>query len=320
MSSPSAHIVLETITPTNRARNSLVITPLHDEPYMLVRQDYTPIATDIESKPYKDPIETEENQPLPPKATPISPDYTPACPNYTPDTLLLRHHPPLHLLELSITARYRSSYETPSSSASPASSLTLPIWKRCWGTSEPILVTKTEGDESKAEGTDSKSEESKDKGPSSESEETTKETTTPRLPVRATWEDPVDDTVYMDIECVMPPVHEPIQTPASLEWSSGSLLVSLASLIVPSPVASLVTTPAATIVVDEHEFLEVGAQLELHRSILHDHTQRLDALPPTLFEREILALRMQHTADQCEMQELREHVATLERRMDHVER
>nr|GEW48354.1 hypothetical protein [Tanacetum cinerariifolium] len=32
------------------------------------------------------------------------------------------------------------------------------------------------------------------------------------------------------------------------------------------------------------EFLEVGAQLELHESILHDYTQHLDALPPTLFE------------------------------------
>ncbi|GKA63568.1 hypothetical protein Tco_0763174 [Tanacetum coccineum] len=49
-------------------------------------------------------------------------------------------------------------------------------------------------------------------------------------------------------------------------------------------VASLVTTLAATIAVGEDEFLEVGAQLELHGSILHDHTQRLDALPPTLFE------------------------------------
>ncbi|GJU82739.1 hypothetical protein Tco_1285104 [Tanacetum coccineum] len=120
-------------------------------------------------------------------------------------------------------------------------------------------------------------------------------------------------------------------------------------MIVPSPVASPETSPAATITVEEDEFLEVGAQLELHGSILHDHTQRLDALPPTLFEghgsleraheqaiitfgalwrpvlaleawagqtdaqraalwqvryedqREILELRMQHTADQREM-------------------
>ncbi|GKA61613.1 hypothetical protein Tco_0761132 [Tanacetum coccineum] len=70
----------------------------------------------------------------------------------------------------------------------------------------------------------------------------------------------------------------------SPEWSIGSLPVSPLSPVVPSPIASPVATPAATISVDEDQFLEVGAQLELHWSILHDHTQRLDALPPTLFE------------------------------------
>ncbi|GKG00592.1 hypothetical protein Tco_0302282 [Tanacetum coccineum] len=51
------------------------------------------------------------------------------------------------------------------------------------------------------------------------------------------------------------------------------------SLTFPSPVA----TPIATIPVDEDQFIEVGAQLELYWSILQDHTQRLDAMPPTLF-------------------------------------
>ncbi|GKB99267.1 hypothetical protein Tco_0985404 [Tanacetum coccineum] len=69
----------------------------------------------------------------------------------------------------------------------------------------------------------------------------------------------------------------PIQTPPSPEWSSGSLLVSPSSPIVPTLVASSVTTPIATIAVGGDEFLVVGAQLELHESILHDHTQRLDA-------------------------------------------
>ncbi|GKG10379.1 hypothetical protein Tco_0341779 [Tanacetum coccineum] len=60
------------------------------------------------------------------------------------------------------------------------------------------------------------------------------------------------------------------------------LPVSPSSLVVPSPIASPVATPTATISVDEDQFIEVGEQLELHMSILHDHTQRLDALPPTL--------------------------------------
>nr|GFB23126.1 hypothetical protein [Tanacetum cinerariifolium] len=55
------------------------------------------------------------------------------------------------------------------------------------------------------------------------------------------------------------------------------------TLVAPSPIASPVATPTATISINEDQFLEVGAQLELHGSILHDHTQRLDTLPPTLF-------------------------------------
>ncbi|GJZ89426.1 hypothetical protein Tco_0661208, partial [Tanacetum coccineum] len=79
------------------------------------------------------------------------------------------------------------------------------------------------------------------------------ETPTPRLPVGTTWEDPEDDIVYVDIEGDMPLVRALVQTPVSIEWSSSSLPIS------PAP-------------------------LTLHGGILHDHTQRLDALPPTLFE------------------------------------
>ncbi|GJS79080.1 hypothetical protein Tco_0728961 [Tanacetum coccineum] len=78
------------------------------------------------------------------------------------------------------------------------------------------------------------------------------------------------------------PLVAPVQTPLSPKWSSGYLLVSPSSPVVPSPIASLVATSTATISVGEDQFIEVGAQLELHGSILQDHTQRLDALPPTL--------------------------------------
>nr|GEW80419.1 hypothetical protein [Tanacetum cinerariifolium] len=75
----------------------------------------------------------------------------------------------------SFRKRYGSSYETPSSSASPASSLTLPLWKRYRCTSKPIVDTKTEGEESEAKGTDSESEELEDDGPDSRSEEAASE-------------------------------------------------------------------------------------------------------------------------------------------------
>ncbi|GJY61874.1 hypothetical protein Tco_0462531 [Tanacetum coccineum] len=163
------------------------------------------------------------------------------------------------LSPLSFRKRYKSSYETPYSSASPASSDPSFI-------KEVVPIEDTTADEplglgyraaichalELAEG-----------------------------PVPGTFK---DGTLYIDIKFNAPPVRAPVQTLASPEWSSSSLPVSPASLTVPSPVASLVTTPATTIVVDEEEFLEVGAQLELHGSILHDHTHRLDALPPTIFE------------------------------------
>ncbi|GJV35072.1 hypothetical protein Tco_1407549 [Tanacetum coccineum] len=378
MPSPSAPTVLETIPPTDKARDSPVITPLHDDPYMLVRRAYTPIATDIKSEPFKDLNETEETQPLSPRAAPLSPDYTPASPDYTPDTphteeesepmeasktrttslsdstsplsfdhpltqtlrtptpsrafyyrstayMAVRTQPTLSpgysaklskvmtLSPSSFRKRYISSYETPSSSASPASSPTLPIRKRYYGTSDPILDTETEGDELEAEGTGSESEESEDEGPGSEGEETAYEDQQQQAvliegtatdepmglgyraarryalelatgPVPSTFEvGQSSSTIYLDIE-FDPPSCVPVQTLASPEWSSGSLLVSPVSLSVPSPVVSPVTTPAATIAVDKDEFLEVGAQLKLYGSILFDHTQRLDALLPTLFE------------------------------------
>ncbi|GJS50246.1 hypothetical protein Tco_0600367 [Tanacetum coccineum] len=166
------------------------------------------------------------------------------------------------LSPLSFCKRYRSFYETPSSSASPAPSLTLPIPKRYRGTSEPMLDIETEDDKSKAEGAGS------------------------GTPVEVTIADRPLGLGYSAARRHSLEIAEEI-TPSTFEiaeeitpgWSSG-----LASLTVPSPVALLKTTPAATIVVDEDEFLEVGAQLELHDSILHDHTQRLDTLPPILLE------------------------------------
>ncbi|GKA17204.1 hypothetical protein Tco_0697041 [Tanacetum coccineum] len=102
-----------------------------------------------------------------------------------------------------------------------------------------------------------------------------------RQPTLVTWVDLEDDRVYTDVPAYAPTA-APVQAPPSPEWSLGSLPVSPSSLVVPSPIASSMSTPTTTISVDEDQFIEVGAQLELHGSILYDHTQRLDALPPTL--------------------------------------
>ncbi|GJY97896.1 hypothetical protein Tco_0514806 [Tanacetum coccineum] len=195
------------------------------------------------------------NHPL----TQTSPTLTPSRASYYRSTprMAMRTQP---TMSLGFSARV-----TEAMTLSPLS-----FRKRYRGTSEPILDTETKGDESEAEGTGSESEESEDEGPDSESEDAAsedqrhalglaegpvpgtfkvgqssrfvpdqwREDDTPMLPTRPTWVDPKDGTVYIDIEFNAPPVRAPVQTLASPEWSSNSLPVSPASLIVPSPVTT----------------------------------------------------------------------------------
>ncbi|GJU31361.1 hypothetical protein Tco_1174950 [Tanacetum coccineum] len=77
----------------------------------------------------------------------------------------------------------------------------------------------------------------------------------------------------------MPSVFE---TPPSPEWSSGSLpipspiLSPVIPLTVPSPIASLATAEA------EGFLTELGARVEMHGGLIHDHMVRLGELSPAL--------------------------------------
>ncbi|GKB18432.1 hypothetical protein Tco_0852355 [Tanacetum coccineum] len=188
--------------------------------------------------------------------------------------------------------RFRSPYES-----LPSPSPTLPVWKRYRGTSELVLSTDSEadklGDEEDSLDSDNRSEGAEDEGPAAWDEDPDMSDgrlglgedeavlegqgsgSTPeperlegvsafRQPTLTTWTDPEDGSLPIS------PPHFDVPSPISSP---------LISLTVPSPVA----TPTATILVDENQFIDVGAQLELYGSILQDHTQRLDALPPTLF-------------------------------------
>nr|GEV05954.1 integrase, catalytic region, zinc finger, CCHC-type, peptidase aspartic, catalytic [Tanacetum cinerariifolium] len=130
--------------------------------------------------------------------------------------------------------KYRSSYETPSPSSSSSSSSTIPIQKRYRGTSELVEDTEEESSDLNDE-----REGSEDKGPGLEDE----------------------GLGYKALKCRELALEEgsmpsTFETPPSPEWSSGSLPISPSSLVVPSPIASPVTTPVATISVDEDQFLE----------------------------------------------------------------
>nr|GEY91331.1 hypothetical protein [Tanacetum cinerariifolium] len=144
--------------------------------------------------------------------------------------------------------------------------------KRYRGTSEPILDTEAEDDESKAEGASSGSKESKDESPDSKEEEATHEgkqqhaapieVTTMNRPLGLGYGTARRRTLELSEE-IAPSTFETLTSP---EWSSGSLPVSPSSPIVPTSVAS----PA-------------------------DSLPCLDALPPTLFEGYDLDLKELYT-------------------------
>ncbi|GKC01576.1 hypothetical protein Tco_0987712 [Tanacetum coccineum] len=264
------------------------------------------VDINTESDPEEAPSKVEESQPLGSRVPLMSEEFEASKPSCTRTVSsdstapLLPDHPLTHVLptptptrvlfhrRTARMTRYRSSYETPS----PSSSLTLLVRKR--GTCKLILDTNSEGDELGEEDTE---EDKKDESSDADDERETMseplglgygaarrcalESTEEIAP--STYEVGESSRVYTDILTYVSPT-APVQTLPSPEWSLGPLPVSPSSLIVPSPIASPLATPAATISVDGDHFLEVGAQLELHRSILYDHTQCLDALPPILFK------------------------------------
>ncbi|GKA93016.1 hypothetical protein Tco_0815002 [Tanacetum coccineum] len=307
-----------------------LLVPPSDDPCLIVGQNHTPITPSHSTASSDSTTPLSPDHPL----TQASPTPTRVTYYRTAARMVVRTQPTLSpgmsariaettaLSPSSFRKRYRFSCETPSPSSSP----TFPLRKRYRSTSELVEDTKDESLDSDTEG-----EGSKDEGPSTEGEEedvvpegqqqavlivdttvdeplglgyevlrrlsdqlVADETPTLRIPARTTWIDPEDGTVYLDIK-VDPRSCAPVQTPPSPDWSPRSLLVSPSSPVVPTTVASPVTTPAATIAVDEDEFLE--DRYEDHRFI-HD-------------------ILVQHTAMQRELQELRDRVTTLEQERSH---
>ncbi|GKC16445.1 hypothetical protein Tco_1013227 [Tanacetum coccineum] len=268
--------------------------PPSDNPYLIVRHAHTHATINTKSEPEEAPSKTEEFQPLAARTTPPSLDHTPISFDSTPvsplideefkasepsdtritsshsiapshhyplDTHSLRQHPPLRFPDLCTIIgphRYRSSYDTPS----PSSSLTFPIRKRYQEDEGPGLEDVGPGSEEEeeaapeGEGSVPSTFEIGQISRSVSKQQRVEETPAPRPPVRATWVDHIDGTVYTDILIYVPPVCVPVQTPPSPEWSFGSLPVSPSSLAVPTLVASPGTTLAAIIAVDEGEFLK----------------------------------------------------------------
>ncbi|GJT87481.1 hypothetical protein Tco_1069198, partial [Tanacetum coccineum] len=140
-----------------------------------------------------------------------------------------------------------------------------------------------------------------------------------------TWVDPEDGRVYTDVLAYTPPV-APVQTPPSLEWSSGSFPISPSSPLVPSPINSLVATLTATISVDKDQFIEIRAQdvRELYtrsRAVRgHVDTQMADMSWAGYDDhRLVYDMLVQQATMQRELQEIRGRITALKQERDRKE-
>ncbi|GKE52769.1 hypothetical protein Tco_1487925 [Tanacetum coccineum] len=247
----------------------------------------------------------------------------------------------------SLCKRYRSSYKT-----SSLSSPTLLVRKRYRGTSEIILETDSKGDElgevdteedeedessdadeeRENQGLDNEGQGLEDEGHGMEEEEAVPKGQQQAVLVVDTAAIEPLGLGYRAARCgtlestkeITPSTYE---TPPSPEWSLGSLPVSPSSPVIPSPIASQLATPTATISIDEDQFLEVGAQLELHGSqerleMRSSRRGQTDAQRAALWhsiydiQRENHDLRMQLSEKRHERLELADHVARMERRQE----
>ncbi|GKE89027.1 hypothetical protein Tco_1566502 [Tanacetum coccineum] len=131
-------------TPTSS--DPTLVSPLIDEEFEASEPSDTRITSSHFIAPSDSTTLLSPDHPLT-QTTPTPTLSRPLSPGFS-----VRLKEAMNLSPLSFRKRYRSSYETPSLSSSPAPSSTLPIRKRYPSTSEPILETKTEDDESEAEG------------------------------------------------------------------------------------------------------------------------------------------------------------------------
>ncbi|GKD95718.1 hypothetical protein Tco_1379615, partial [Tanacetum coccineum] len=284
-----------TITQADEAQSSRVLVLLPDDPYVAA---FEPSGTTTVSS--HSPVSSDSTAPLSPDhpLTHVSPTPTPTRVSfhYRTARIAVRTQPTLSLCMLariaeaaalspsSFRKRYRSSYETSSSSKN------LLEQKRYLGTSKLILDTDSEGDEfgdedteedeeDKSLDTDDEKERSDEKGHGLGDEDHGLDNESQGVEDEGLGlekDEAVLEGQQQAVLVVKTSVSEPLgigygalrrhelavgedQTPPSPEWSLGCLPVSPSSPVVPSPIASPVATLTATISVDEDQFMEVGA-------------------------------------------------------------
>ncbi|GKE18590.1 hypothetical protein Tco_1426167, partial [Tanacetum coccineum] len=284
--------------------------PSSDDLHLTVGQAHTPATVDTESEPEEAPSETEEFKASEPSDTMITTSHSSASSDYTAP--LSPDHPLTQTLPTSTPTQVSFHRRTTRMVVRTQPTLSLGMLARIaeatalspssFHTEDESLDlgTEREGSEDEGPGSEDEGPGSKDEGPVMDEPLGLGYRALRRRELvvgEGDMPNPKDGRVYTDIPTYVPPA-APVQTPPSPEWSSGSLPVSPSSIVVPSPIASLVTTPATTISVDEDQFLKRAA---LWHSIYD-------------IQRENHDLRMQIAKERHERLELIDRVARIERR------
>nr|GEU96941.1 hypothetical protein [Tanacetum cinerariifolium] len=264
-----------------------------EDPYKAIRQAYL-VGMDTESEPFEDPIETEA-----PEIVRIFVLVPPAMSSGLSASIA----EVAAMSDSTFRKRFRSSYESLPSSSLPDLSL-----RKCYQGTSKLVEDDEEEEEDEEEDdkeededieessdSDSESEDAKYEGPTAEDEDPAAgdeglvvETAVDE-PLGLGYEvlrrreialgegrmpsvfevDPEDGIAYIDVLAYPPPA-PPAQTPPLIEWSSGSLPVSPAPSIVPSPISSpmiplTIPSPVASPVMAETGgfLIELGARVEM---------------------------------------------------------
>ncbi|GKB86459.1 hypothetical protein Tco_0958731 [Tanacetum coccineum] len=334
MSTPT-YVDLETITQADGAQSSRVPVPLTDDPYVAVRQAQL-VDTDTESDLDEAPSEAEESQPLgfrvpiiseefeasEPLGTRILSSHSPVSSDSTapllPDHLLTHVSPTLTPTQVSLYRRTARMAVRTQPTLSPGMSARIAKAAAL----SPSSFDKRERLDDEGHGLDDEDHGLDDEGCGLEGKGLGLEEEEEAIP-----EDPEDNRVYTDIPAYAP-LAAPVQTLPSPKGSLGSLPVSPSSLVVPSPIASLVATLTATISVDEDLFIEAGAYCTLGQEWLETRSShrgrvdtRLEDMSMDRYDdhRLIHDMLVQQAAIQRELQEMRGRVTTLEQERDRRE-
>ncbi|GJZ68337.1 hypothetical protein Tco_0631577, partial [Tanacetum coccineum] len=314
--------------------------PSLDDPYLIVRQAHIPAAIDTESEPEEAPSETEELQPLAARTTPPSSDHTPTSPDPTLVSPLTDED--FEASEPSDT-RITSSHSTaPSDFTTPLSpdyllTQTAPtpmLSQSLYYCRTAHMVVRTQP--AMSPGLSARVTEAmalspslfrKRHIPSYETPSSSSLALSQTLLVQKRYRGTsklVDDTKIEveELEQQQAALVEvtTMDRPLGLGYGAArrralKLAEEIAptSLTVPSPIASPVTTPAATIAVDEDEFLKVEGVLALEAWAGHTNAQRA-AMWQAIYEdhRLVHDLLVQNATIQRKFQEMRDRVTTLE--------